>query len=57
MTMQFRTFESDEPFEVEEMGYTSLWDTRFSRKESNNDYDADGIMGGDEGSYDDDGWG
>lgn len=55
MSIQFMTFESDEPFEIEEMGYTSLWDTRFSRKESNNDYDNDGFDS--EGSYDDDGWG
>lgn len=57
MSIQFITFEKDEPFEVEEMGYTSLWDNRFSRKESNNDYDDDGWGGNSEGDYDDDGWG
>lgn len=55
--MQFMTFESDEPFEIEDLGYTSLWDTRFSRNESNTDYDDDGFMDDSEGSYDDDGWG
>lgn len=57
MSIQFITFENDEPFEVEELGYTSLWETRFSRKQPNSDYDDDGWGSRSEGDYDDDGWG